>query len=113
MEDKNFACGIGPAFGAVGGKWKAILLWELRNGRVRSGELRRRIAGISEKMLVQQLRELQRDKLVTRHVRNQVPPFVEYELSEWGESLNRALAAVADWGEAYAKATGKYPAGKG
>lgn len=109
MEDKNFACGIGPAFSAIGGKWKAVLLWELRNGRIRPGELKRRIAGISEKMLAQQLRELQRDRLVNRHVRNQVPPFVEYELSEWGESLNGALAAIADWGEAYAKATGKYP----
>lgn len=109
MEEKNYACGIGPAFGAVGGKWKAVLLWELQSGRVRFGELKRRIAGISEKMLVQQLRELERDRLVTRHVRNQVPPFVEYELSAWGVSLNAALGPVADWGEAYAKATGLYP----
>lgn len=109
MAEKNYACGIGPAFEAVGGKWKAVLLWELRGGRLRFGELKRQIAGISEKMLVQQLRELERDGLVTRHVRNQVPPFVEYELSDWGESLNIALAPMADWGEAFAKATGRYP----
>lgn len=109
MEEKNYACGIGPAFGAIGGKWKAVLLWELREGRVRFGELKRRIVGVSEKMLSQQLRELERDHLITRHIRNQVPPHVEYELSVWGEQLNRALAPIADWGEAYAKAMGRYP----
>jgi DNA-binding HxlR family transcriptional regulator len=108
MKEKNYACGIGPAFGAIGGKWKAVLLWELRSGRTRYGELKRRISGISEKMLVQQLRDLEQDGLVSRHVRNQVPPFVEYDLTGWGRSLNTALAPIADWGEAYAKETGRY-----
>jgi DNA-binding HxlR family transcriptional regulator len=109
MAEKDYACGIGPAFEVAGGKWKAVLLWELMGGPVRFGDLKRRIAGISEKMLVQQLRELERDGLVTRHVRNQVPPHVEYALSEWGVSLNAALSPIAAWGEAYAKATGRYP----
>lgn len=105
----DYACGIGPAFSVIGGKWKAALLWELREGALRYGELKRRILGVTEKMLIQQLRELERDELVTRRMYPQVPPRVEYELTEWGAQLNMALAPVADWGEAYAKATGRYP----
>jgi DNA-binding HxlR family transcriptional regulator len=105
----NYACGIGPAFAAIGGKWKAALLWELREGPLRYGELKRRIQGVTEKMLIQQLRELERDQLITRQMFPQVPPRVDYQLTEWGVRLNAALAPVADWGEAYAKATGAYP----
>ncbi|WP_341705028.1 helix-turn-helix domain-containing protein [Ferrovibrio sp.] len=109
MTKKSYACGIGPSFEAIGGKWKAVILWELRNGALRFGELKRRVPGASEKMLTQQLRELQRDSLVLRHAYGEVPPRVEYTLSDWGVSLNRALAPLADWGETYAKATGRYP----
>ncbi|MGY4398226.1 DNA-binding HxlR family transcriptional regulator [Sphingomonas sp. UYAg733] len=109
MAEKPYACGIGPAFNVVGGKWKAVILWELNTGPVRFGELRRRVVGVTEKMLIQQLRELERDKLVTRSVFNQVPPRVDYALSDWGTTLNAALAQVADWGESYARATGRYP----
>jgi DNA-binding HxlR family transcriptional regulator len=109
MGKKAYACGIGPAFDAVGGKWKAVILWELQGDPLRFGELKRRVEGVSEKMLIQQLRELERDQLVTREVFHQVPPRVEYALTDWGVGLNAALAAVADWGEVYAKATGRYP----
>lgn len=109
MAKRSYSCGVGPAFEAVGGKWKAVILWELNGGTLRFGELKRRVEGISEKMLIQQLRELERDQLVTRHIFPQVPPRVEYALSDWGARLNIALAPIADWGEAYAKATGKYP----
>lgn len=109
MAKKSYACGIGPSFDVIGGKWKAVILWELRDGRLRFGELKRRVEGASEKMLIQQLRELERDKLITRHVYREVPPRVEYALTDWGHSLNTALAPMADWGEAYAKATGRYP----
>lgn len=105
---KNYDCGIGPAFAVVGGKWKAAILWELHQGPVRFGELKRRVQGVTEKMLIQQLRELERDQLVTRTIFQEVPPRVEYALTEWGVSLNGALSAVADWGEAYARATGRY-----
>lgn|SRR5690349_18768942 len=109
MSKENYACGIGPAFEAVGGKWKAVILWELDGGALRFGELKRRVAGASEKMLIQQLRALEQDGLVIREVFPQVPPHVEYSLSEWGVSLNKALGPIADWGESYAKATGRYP----
>lgn len=108
---KDYACGIGPSFEAIGGKWKAIILWELQGGRLRFGELKRRVIGASEKMLIQQLRELERDRLILRHAYGEVPPRVEYELSDWGISLNAALGPLADWGESYAKATGRYPGG--
>lgn len=108
MAKMNYDCGIGPAFDVVGGKWKAAILWELAEGPVRFGELKRRVAGVTEKMLIQQLRELERDQLVTRTVFHEVPPRVEYALTEWGVGLNAALAPVADWGETYAKATGRY-----
>jgi DNA-binding HxlR family transcriptional regulator len=107
MANKNYDCGIGPAFEVVGGKWKAAILWELAAGPVRFGALKRRVQGVTEKMLIQQLRELERDRLVTRTVFQEVPPRVEYALTEWGVSLNGALAPVADWGEAYARATGR------
>lgn len=109
MVKKPYACGIGPAFEAIGGKWKAVILWELRDRTLRFGELRRRVPDVSEKMLIQQLREMQRARLIRRRVYREVPPRVEYALTDWGNSLNAALAAIADWGEAYAKATGRYP----
>jgi DNA-binding HxlR family transcriptional regulator len=105
---QNYNCGIGPAFAVIGGKWKASILWELREGVLRYGQLKRRIAGVTEKMLIQQLRELERDGLVERRMFPEVPPRVEYELTSWGVSLNDALGQVADWGETYAKTMGHY-----
>jgi DNA-binding HxlR family transcriptional regulator len=109
MAKHAHTCGIGPAFEVIGGKWKAAILWELEDGPVRFGDLKRRVDGVSEKMLIQQLRELERDQLVTRQVFHQVPPRVEYALTDWGRSLNAALSAVAVWGEAYAKANDDIP----
>ncbi|WP_454828424.1 winged helix-turn-helix transcriptional regulator [Pseudoxanthomonas wuyuanensis] len=109
MAKKHYDCGLGPAFEAVGGKWKVAVLWELAGGALRFGELKRSVPGVTEKMLIQQLRELERDCLVTRTVFHEVPPRVEYALTEWGVSLNKALAPIANWGEAFAQATGRYP----
>ncbi len=108
MARKAYACGMGPAFEVIGGKWKAAILWELHAGALRFGELKRRIVGVSEKMLIQQLRELERDDLVIRTVFNQVPPRVEYSLTTWGETLNKALSPICAWGERYAAETGRY-----
>jgi DNA-binding HxlR family transcriptional regulator len=110
--DASYSCGLGPAFNVIGGKWKAAIIWELRTRPRRYGALKRSIIGISEKMLIQQLRELEADDLITRTVHEQVPARVEYALTDWGSQLNTALAPIADWGEAYARATGRYPATK-
>jgi DNA-binding HxlR family transcriptional regulator len=109
MTKRAYACGIGPAFEVIGGKWKAVILWELQEGPLRFGVLRRRVTGASEKMLIQQLRELEQDGLITRQVFPEVPPRVEYALTDWGSRLNAALSTLADWGEVYAKAVGRYP----
>jgi DNA-binding HxlR family transcriptional regulator len=102
-NDPNFNCGIGPAFNVIGGKWKAVILWELSGQTKRFGELRRLVSGISEKMLIQQLRELVADGLVVRVAQNVVPPHVEYSLSPLGTSLNVALGPLADWGMTYSR----------
>ena len=82
----------------IGGKWKAALLWELRDGPLRYGELKRRLVGVTEKMLIQQLRELESRDIVHREVFHQVPPRVEYSLTELWQSLNAALAPLDAWG---------------
>jgi DNA-binding HxlR family transcriptional regulator len=103
MAKRPLACGVGPAFEVVGGKWKAVILWELNTEVRRFGELKRLVPGISEKMLIQQLRELETDGLVKRRVFHEVPPRVEYSATKLGTSLNKALTPLAEWGERYLK----------
>ncbi len=91
--------GLGPVFGIIGGKWKAVILWELSDGAVRFGALKRRIPQISEKMLIQQLREMEADGLVHREMFHQVPPRVDYSLTRLGASLNDALTPLCEWGK--------------
>jgi DNA-binding HxlR family transcriptional regulator len=101
MAKTPYGCGIGPALDVIGGKWKAVLLWELQAQPRRFGELKRLVPQISEKVLTLHLRELERDRLVHRQVLEVVPAHVEYSATDWGRSLNAALAALADWGERY------------
>jgi DNA-binding HxlR family transcriptional regulator len=84
----------------VSGKWKSLILWELDNhGARRFGELRRGLPGVSEKMLIQHLREMEEDGLVHREVYREVPPRVEYSLTEQGTTLNEALRPLGAWGQ--------------
>jgi DNA-binding HxlR family transcriptional regulator len=94
-----YTCGLGPALDLIGGKWKALILWEISTQPRRFGELRRRVPGISEKMLIQQLRELEADGIVHREVFLEVPPRVEYSVTKLGVSLNTALEPLCEWGE--------------
>lgn len=100
---KPYNCGIGPAFEVIGGKWKALILYELQERPVRPGELRRILGNITEKMLIQQLREMETDGIVRREVYPEVPPRVEYSTTELGAELNAALGPIARWGEKYAQ----------
>jgi DNA-binding HxlR family transcriptional regulator len=93
-----YICGIDAAMDVVSGKWKSLILWELDHGKKRFGELRRGLPGVSEKMLSQQIREMEEDGLVSRQVFPEVPPRVEYSLTEEGRSLNAALGPLGDWG---------------
>jgi DNA-binding HxlR family transcriptional regulator len=99
VSDGSYYCGLDAAIDVVGGKWKTLILWELREGPRRFGALRRAVVGISEKMLIQQLRELEADGLVHREAFHEIPPRVEYSLTELGASLNAALLPLCEWGE--------------
>lgn len=87
----------------IGGKYKALILWNLSDGRRRFSELKKTIAGATPKMLTQQLRELEAQKLIHREVFAVVPPKVEYSLTEMGKSLMPILIAMRDWGMEYLK----------
>ena len=94
-----YICGIDAALDVVSGKWKGLILWELEAHRVRRfAELRRGLPGVSEKMLTQHLREMEEDGLVHREVYAEVPPRVEYSLTEHGHTLNQALGPLGVWG---------------
>jgi DNA-binding HxlR family transcriptional regulator len=96
----QYSCGLDAAIDVVGGKWKPLILWALHaHGPCRFGDLRRRISGITEKMLVQQLRQLEADGLVHREVFAEVPPRVEYSMTDLGETLNTALLPLGEWGD--------------
>lgn len=95
---KAHICPVEAGIELLSGRWKARILWKLYNRTMRFGELRRELAGITEKMLAQQLRELERDELVTRTMYPEMPPRVEYNLSEFGRTLGPVLQALAGWG---------------
>src|SRR6187200_2553472 len=99
MKPQTYGCGLEAALAVVGGKWKPIVLWHLAPGARRFGELRRLVAGISEKMLIQQLREMEADGIVARHDFREIPPRVEYSLTEFGVSLSDALGPLSAWGK--------------
>ncbi|MEO8099558.1 MAG: helix-turn-helix domain-containing protein [Acidobacteriota bacterium] len=95
----SYNCPVEAAIDVMGGKWKPLILWWLhRNGAQRFGELRRLMPGVTEKMLTQHLREMERDGIVARRVYAVVPPKVEYSLTEYGRTLKRALTAICEWG---------------
>src|SRR5882762_3909951 len=98
MHRPIHGCGLEAALAVVGGKWKPIVLWRLAGGSRRFGELRRLVDGISEKMLIQQLREMEADGIVARKDYQEIPPRVEYALTEFGVSLAEALRPLCDWG---------------
>lgn len=92
------ANGVGDALRMLEGRWKMLILFQLFTKPVqRFSELERAIPAVSQKMLIQQLRELERDGIVTRTIYPQVPPKVEYQLTEWGRALCPALDALLEW----------------
>jgi DNA-binding HxlR family transcriptional regulator len=103
MRQKTYSCGLEAALEVIGGKWKVLILWALRSEAQRFGELRRLVPGISEKMLIQHLKEMQTDGIVARKDFKEVPPRVEYALTPFGRSLNAALAPLCDWGTLHMK----------
>jgi DNA-binding HxlR family transcriptional regulator len=96
---KKAACAVDYAFQRIGGKYKARILWVLRDGVLRYGELKKAIVGITPKMLTQTLKELEEDKLVVRKAYYEIPPKVEYRISDCGKELIPFIALLRGWGE--------------
>ena len=95
-------CKVDDALGILVGKWKPIiLLILLQEGTKRFSDLKRSVPGITQKMLTKQLRELEEEDIITRNVYAQVPPKVEYSISEYGKSLQPILEAMHEWGTAH------------
>jgi len=99
MRKRTYTCGLDAAIHVMGGKWKGLILFSLGEGPLRFGALRRAIPGISERVLILQLRELEHSGLVHREVYREVPPKVEYSLTDFGQSLNAAIEPLGGWGE--------------
>jgi DNA-binding HxlR family transcriptional regulator len=96
---KEYTCGLEAALDVVGGKWKTLILWALRSGPRRFGDLRRTVQGISEKMLIQHLKEMELDGIVERKDFKEIPPRVEYALTSFGSTLWDALVPLCEWGQ--------------
>jgi DNA-binding HxlR family transcriptional regulator len=107
LGDKTYRCFFELALLVMGGKWKPIILYHLGVGGVmRFSELKRSMQDVTDRMLTRQLRELEADGLITRKVYRQVPPKVEYGLTELGLGLFPILVSMRDWGAVYEKARG-------
>ena len=101
-------CPVMTTLEVIGGKWKPAILWELRQHRVqRFGALKRALPNITQKMLTQQLRELEADGIIHRKVYAEVPPRVEYTLTAYGNSLTPILNEMAHWGMSHQEASQK------
>lgn len=98
LRGKAYHCAMDVTMDFIGGKWKTVVLWYLRNKTMRFGELRRQIPDITEKMLSLQLKALEGDGILRREVFPEVPLRVEYSLTEFGKTLVPVLEAIAKWG---------------
>ncbi|MEM7350633.1 MAG: helix-turn-helix domain-containing protein [Acidobacteriota bacterium] len=94
-------CDVEATLSVIGGRWKPVLVCHLLDGRKRFGELRRLTPNATERMITLQLRELEADGVISRHVYAEVPPRVEYEVTEFGQSLEAILTSMQAWGKAF------------
>ena len=93
-----FSCGLDAAFAVLGGKWKSLVLFHLSKGTLRYGELQRAVGTVTHKVLIQQLKELEADRIVKRVDHGEIPPRVDYSLTKFGQTLAQALAPLCQWG---------------
>ena len=107
--EMNDNCPVEAILELIGGKYKALILWHLSDGKLRFSELRKRIKNATPKMLTQQLRELEAQDLIHREVFPVIPPKVEYSLTETGRSLMPILVAMRDWGADYLRSKNQEP----
>ncbi len=102
-ENKNcdgpYGCSVGATLSVIGGRWKPVIIFLLmQNNFLRFGELKKAIDGVTQRMLTQQLRELENDEVVNRKIYAEVPPRVEYSLTNYGRTLEPIMVAMRDWG---------------
>lgn len=95
----QFSCSVEATLDVIGGKWKGVILFHLLERSMRFNELRRLLSGVTQRMLTLQLRELERDGLISRTIYAQVPPKVEYALTDFGRSLEPIVLSLRAWGE--------------
>ena len=107
LEGKEYHCAMDVTMDYIGGKWKTVVLWYLRKDKKRFSELRKLIPNITEKMLSLQLKDLENDGLVKRKIYPEVPPKVEYYLTDFGKTLIPMLEEIARWGRGLAQTKGK------
>ena len=100
---KILDCPVATTINLIGNKWKLLIIRDLLASTRRFGELRKNLEGISQRVLTQNLRELENDGLIKRKVYAEVPPRVEYSLNELGSSLLPIISTMADWGNNYKK----------
>lgn len=98
FRNVEYHCSMELTLALIGGKWKSLILWRLGENTLRFSELRKCVPQVTQKMLTQQLRELEEVGLVRRHIYTQVPPRVEYSLTEAGKSILPILEAMCHWG---------------
>ncbi len=97
----KYGCPVEAALDVVGGKWKGVILYHLRDETRRFNELRRLIPGVTQRMLTKQLRELEADQIIHRKIFHQIPPKVEYSLTNFGLTLTPILKELQEWGITY------------
>jgi len=107
LEGKEYHCAMDVTMDYIGGKWKTVVLWYLRKDKKRFSELRKLIPNITEKMLSLQLKGLETDGLVKRKIYPEVPPKVEYYLTDFGKTLIPMLEEIAKWGRGLAESKGR------
>jgi DNA-binding HxlR family transcriptional regulator len=106
-KKKVYFCPVEVTIGVIGGKWKSLILYYLIERRVvRFGEFRKMMPRVTAQMLAAQLRELEADGLINRKVYTQVPPKVEYTLTEFGETVSPVVRSMMEWGESFVKVSG-------
>lgn len=98
MEETSASCGLDVSLAIIAGKWKPLILYHIQGEPVRFSEVKRRVTGISEKVLIQQLRDLVAMDVLERRDHQRVPPMVDYALTPFGRTLVEALVPLCDWG---------------
>lgn len=104
IQISPFICGLDAAVRVIGGKWKPLILFFLVRGPMRYGELKRAVRGVSHKVLIQQLKDLEVHGIIARTDHKEIPPRVDYALTPLGRSLAMALSPLCEWGEKNARA---------